>query len=685
MRKKVMAFVAALTLCFGVGAAAMQNTGLLKNEEASIAAAAKDNPNISGDYVNAPLFDDTKVHTVNIIISDEEWAKIGAATSDEKEYATCNVEIDGETFENVAIKAKGHSSLNFAKAKHDPQGERVGLRINFGKNDGLTTYHGLNKLSLNNLAADVTCAKDFTAYHMMKDMGVCAPLCSYTVVKVNGKDFMLSLAVEDIDKSFAYRNYGADAEIDLYQPESPTATTQSDLEMVLQVFSGNKYANLDKTDRVEAWNDISAKMHPEELKDATCSRWIDDDPASYQIIWDTDELKCTDEDVSVMMDCLNKLNNGTPEEKLSVLDTDQLMRYWAVHGFMNNYDSLVGKARSGNFYLVENNGVLSYVPWDYNESFGGMDARVVIRDVLGDIPLDTAPTGMDNVMSAEKDLINMPIDNPNRCGGTEQLPMLDAWISTEEGLAQYHDVCRELTGYETRYTEMASTIREMLTPYVQKGLTFYTEDQFNEAIDNMELYMKYRFESYNKQLNGETPSTWEGQKENPDTLIEPEGLELYKMATSTGLIGCPPAQFLTPIINAYQGNDPDRSAQHFAQKILTFFKSPISMFGQVPVLAQVPACRSDVVNIVHQQYGAASMFTVQGGHPTGTQGGPPAAAEITDATEAPAEATQASEPAEDTQVTDAVEDATESTEASTVSEAENTEAVTEPTEAAKTE
>lgn len=692
MKKKVVAFITALLLCVSAGTAVMYCSGLTENgmSTTSISASAKDNPNICADYVNAPLFDDTKVHTVNIIISDDEWTKISSATSDEKKYATCDVEIDGELFENVAIKAKGHASLNFARMKQGEQSERVGLRINFDKNDGLTTYHGLNKLSLNNLAADLTCMKDFTAYHMMNDMGVHAPLCSYTVVKVNGQDFMMSLAVEDIDKSFACRNYGTDAEIDLYQPESLNGTTQSDLEAVLQVFSGNKYADLDETDRVEPWTVISAKMHPAELKDAACARWIDDNVDSYQNIWDSDELKCTDKDKVVMVESLNKLNNGTTEEALSVLDTEQLMRYFAVHGFMNNFDSIIGMARY-NFYICENNGVLSYVPWDYNESFGAYDTRVMIRDVMGNLALDTTPTGLDNVMSVEKDLINMPIDNPNRCGGTEQLPMLDAWISTEGGLAQYHEICGELVGLQGRYEELTASTRELIAPYVKQGLTFYTEEQFNEAMDNMDLYMKYRFESYDKQVKGETPSTWEGQKENPETLIEPEGLELYKMASATGLIGCPPAQVLNPIINAYQGKDPDRSSKHFAQKILAYFKDPLTMIDQVPVLMQVPACRQDAMNIVHTKYGTPSMFKVQGGPPAGVTGAPEKTEgnDVTEETGTP-EATESTGATEETGVTEVTgmteeEKSTAETELPTEGQAKATDITEVPSEVSTTE
>lgn len=307
---------------------------------------------------------------------------------------------------------------------------------------------------------------------------------------------------------------------------------------------------------------------------------------------------------------------------------------------MNNYDSIVGKARAWNFYLCENNGVLSYIPWDYNESFGGMDTRVVIRDVFGDIALDTSTTGLDNVMPAEKDLINMPIDNPNRVGGTELLPMLHKWISSEEYLEQYHEICGELTDLEEQYKELTSQAESIITPYVKKGLTFYTEEQFDDAMKNMDLYMKYRFESYRKQVSGETPSTWEGQKEHPDTLIEPEGLELYKMASATNIIGCPQSQVLNPLIKAYLGKDPDRSAGHFAKLILTYFRNPVSMFDKVPILIQYPSCRKDAVKIMHRKYGTASMFTVQGGPPAGVQGGPPAEA----APETAADAQQAINP-----------------------------------------
>ena len=72
MRKKIIAFAAALTICAGMNTA-LYGTEVLNRQNPMIAAAEIKKSAISGDYANASLFDDTKVHTVNLIITDDEW------------------------------------------------------------------------------------------------------------------------------------------------------------------------------------------------------------------------------------------------------------------------------------------------------------------------------------------------------------------------------------------------------------------------------------------------------------------------------------------------------------------------------------------------------------------------------------------------------------------------------------
>lgn len=159
------------------------------------------------------LFDTTRVHTIDIVIDD--WETF-LSTAQEEQYAACSVIIDGEACKNVAIRGKGNTSLSNV-ASMDSQ--RYSFKIEFDHYEAGKTYHGLDKLSLNNLIQDSTYMKDYLTYRMMQEFGAPAPLCSYAFLTVNGEDWGLYLAVEGIEDAFLQRNYGTDHG-DLYKPDT---------------------------------------------------------------------------------------------------------------------------------------------------------------------------------------------------------------------------------------------------------------------------------------------------------------------------------------------------------------------------------------------------------------------------------------------------------------------------------
>ena len=59
----------------------------------------------------------------------------------------------------------------------------------------------------------------FFVKEISKAFEVSAPLCSYVQILVNGEEWGLYLAVEGVEDSFLYRNYGADYG-ELYKPDS---------------------------------------------------------------------------------------------------------------------------------------------------------------------------------------------------------------------------------------------------------------------------------------------------------------------------------------------------------------------------------------------------------------------------------------------------------------------------------
>ena len=90
----VLAAVLLMTLLF----VAMASAGMIGEENGM-------------DYVSR-LFDQSRVHTIEITMDD--WDGF-LETATNEEYADCQIEIDGELYKNVAIRAKGNTSLSSVK------------------------------------------------------------------------------------------------------------------------------------------------------------------------------------------------------------------------------------------------------------------------------------------------------------------------------------------------------------------------------------------------------------------------------------------------------------------------------------------------------------------------------------------------------------------------------------------
>lgn len=129
------------------------------------------------------LFDTGFVHTISILLSDEDWGDLMENPADKTKYRA-DIEIDGEIIKDVSFATKGNSSLFIVAA--DPDSSRYSYRVNFGKFIKGQTYRGLDKLSLNNNISDATLMKDYFSYEIFRQVGVPAPLTSYVWLTVNG-------------------------------------------------------------------------------------------------------------------------------------------------------------------------------------------------------------------------------------------------------------------------------------------------------------------------------------------------------------------------------------------------------------------------------------------------------------------------------------------------------------------
>ena len=467
------------------------------------------------------LFDTSKVHTINIIMDD--WDEFTANCKSEEYYA-CTVVIDGETFKNVAIRGKGNTSLS------QVTNDRYSYKIEFDHYTDALTYHGLDKLCLNNIIQDNTYMKDYLCYQMMQQMGVAAPLCSYAYLTVNGEDWGLYLAVEAVGESFLQRSYGSDYG-ELYKPDSTEMgggrgngqdftmpdTAENAAENTAESTAADTTAGFPNGQMPDGFSGGAPDMGGGNFAGGSGSadvllQYIDDDPDSYSNIFDNAKTSCSEADKARLIAALKTLSG---EDASSAVDVDMVIRYFVAHNFVLNFDSYTG-SMIHNYYLYEKDGQLQMIPWDYNLAFGGFQSS-----------------------GGATALVNYPIDTPVSGGSIDERPML-AWIfADEEYTALYHQYFAEFiaeyfdSGY---FSDMMDSVKAMIAPYVQQDPTkFCTYEEFETGIDTLKAFCLLRAESISAQLSGAIGSTSDTQDEA--TLIDAGSLQISDMGSMGGGMG----------------------------------------------------------------------------------------------------------------------------------------------------
>ena len=465
----------------------------------------------------ARLFDAGRVHTIDLQM--EDWEGF-LETCTNEEYQLCSLTIDGEAVESAAIRAKGNTSLTSVAAYGN---DRYSFKVEFDHYDGVSTYHGLDKLSLNNLIQDNTCMKDFLVYRLMAAFGAAAPLCSYVWLTVNGEPWGLYLAVEGIEDAFLERNYG-NAGGNLYKPDSMSFGGGRgngggfDMDALMEDFDFS-----DMPERPAEGEGPQGRQNggfPGGMGSSDVKlQYVDDDPDSYPNIFDNAKTSLTDADKARLIAALKILGGeGNIED---AVDVEQVIRYFVVHGFVCNGDSYTG-TMVHNYYLYEEGGVLSMLPWDYNLAFGGFQTA----DASG--------------------AVNEPIDMPVTGGSLEDRPMA-AWIfRSEEHTTLYHQYYGEFLSslLESGWCDaLISETAAMIAPYIAEDPTkFCTEEEFETGVAALKDFCTYRTQSVRGQLDGTIPSTTQGQTEAPSALVDCTGLDLSDMGTM-GMGGGPGGGF----------------------------------------------------------------------------------------------------------------------------------------------
>lgn len=500
------------------------------------------------------IFEDSYVHEIDIQIPDINWEYMIEHALEEA-YVICDVVIDGELIENVSIRPKGNSSLNSIANAGD---DHFSFKLEFDHYHKNNTYYGLDKLVLNNLSQDVSCMKEYIVYHMMNETGIPAPLTSYVHIKKNGEDFGLYLAIEGVEDSFAYRNYGREFG-NIYKPECLGMAN-----ITPKIFMSGDYIsnfqNVDKLgpgDRFELTTAIRAPfemMYGDAMK-VTALQYLGEDKEAYSIVYDSTVFDIDENDKQSYINAVRTLN-GTDNPQ-SAIDVEKVLKYFIVHNFVFNYDSYTSTF-DHNYYVREHNGQLSMIPWDYNLAFGSFTMETIDK-LIGqdsDYHIDLSEL---KCMSEEKSIINYPIDTPCITIEMEERPLINVLLTDEKCLEQYHELFADFLKnffasgeFERLYYEAWNNIE----PYIENGQTFYSIEEARKASRCVYDFCILRNESVSGQLEGSIPATFEGQRKEYEKLVETGDFHIADSTTYDGFLFGIHSKDFAQIFDQIAGDNP---------------------------------------------------------------------------------------------------------------------------------
>lgn len=436
------------------------------------------------DTYAAHIFQEDTVNEINIEIDEADWQDM-LENPLEEEYHKANVTINGEIIGNVAIRTKGNNSLT-SVANSDS--DRYSFKLDFDYYDNNGNYYGLKKLCLNNNYSDNSSMREYISYKIMGEMGLDVPECAYSHITVNGEEWGLYLAVESVDEVFLAAHF-ADATGDLYKPEG-VGGTGADL-----VYNG---------DDISAYTGLNLKTN------------------------------LNSSDGKEILALMQALEDGEGLEE--VLDVEKALKYIAANVALANFDSYLGNT-THNFYLYEENGRFTIIPWDMNLAFGGFGGGEV--DIYeptkqgmggfggGDKRKDTqdndAVTNAAENTEAQADANNQPQphDNADMQGmpsmDSGEKPLVTTLLGNETYRSVYEGYLKEIAEkYFTQeyMTDLVTKIHDLIAPYVQNDPTaFCTYEEFEQVCStdptdqySLAYYAVNMAESIENQLNGGEPT-----------------------------------------------------------------------------------------------------------------------------------------------------------------------------------
>lgn len=270
--------------------------------------------------LSVALFAPDHLIEVQVEIDEDEWDLIrgegrsvpdifsGCGRDYNYTYYSALVTVDGDVYEDVAIRKKGFlGSLSTL---------RPSLKLNFGKFVDGRTHADRTRMTLNNNLQDPSNTHQCMTYELFEKAGAIAPRCNFARVVVNGEDLGIYTHVESVKKPMLRRHF-EDEDGNLYEGQA--------------------------ADFVENSVDLI------ELK--------------------TNETENDRSDLDALVEALEVEDDALIEALSDVIDFDSFLTFWAMEVMAGHWDSYSGGRNNYLTYHDPTSDRFHFIPWGTDGAF----------------------------------------------------------------------------------------------------------------------------------------------------------------------------------------------------------------------------------------------------------------------------------------------------------------------------
>lgn len=378
------------------------------------------------------VFEEGTIKRIDLTISDSNWEAMQAdldenltGSVDDIDFTPIwvpgTVSFEGKEWYKVGIRYKGNSTLLNASRS---SGDKYPFKLDFDEFEDEfpqidnQRFYGFKQLNLSNNNSDGSFMREKLAADLFREFGVVAPRVAFYAVYLNrgnGTNFIgLYTLIEEVDDSVPDSQF-PDDNGNLYKPDGDAAS------FALGTYDEEEF----------------------DLK-------TNEDEADYS-------------DIKAFYDLLHsglRTSNETKwkNELEGIFNVNNYLRYLAVNNVIQNWDTY--GIMTHNYFLYNDEGLLTWIPWDNNESFQegkrGGALSLEMSEVGSDWPIIRYIIDVEEYASVYKNYIYEFCEGP-----FETTKMNELLISYEELLEDY--AIQESTSFSSSVVSLKSFIQSRIS------------------------------------------------------------------------------------------------------------------------------------------------------------------------------------------------------------------------------